>query len=445
MELSSAFGIFTTRHPDQCVRNCSLYELWEECSARLLERVLLPDHRLRSHHPTSRTSRSRKIDSPVTCLCLGAVPFYKGLETTRAFSVGVPASMMDTGCCAIADFKAFSLSVDMSLFPVTLPCAVSTLHSKPCKCSSWRCDADLRAQGILFGEIESIAHEPTVTSVIDRVASRELLLRHCLSPPIIHCESFLQCDCNAENQTRTALTLVLQRCHNLGTALRSIPITWRVQSATSPAEPSSCDAQLAHDLGFVSTVRTLGSSCVKSWNLKSYAFLMFLLSWHVHRDCAFLLAETPRSVSDRCVAEALVQWPPLETVLLNKSKSISSSAASCSTTGSLPRPLCGGIHGLDFHCQTENLLRVRQKLPLAVHWSSILLEMLPAWPTPCLRVIELLFHMWLSCVFIFASTSFEVMCICSRAPAMTSRAFWVPSSSDSSSTRAVVIAVAIVK
>ena len=164
---------------------------------------------------------TRKIDFPVTCLCFGAVPFYKGLQTTRAFSVGVPASMMDTGCCATTDFKAFSLSVDMSLFPMILPCAVSTLHSKPCKCSSWRCNADLRAQGILFGEIDAIAHEPTVTSVIDRVTIHELLLPHCLSPPIIHCESFLQCDCNAESQTRTALTLVLQRCHNLDTALKT--------------------------------------------------------------------------------------------------------------------------------------------------------------------------------------------------------------------------------
>ena len=93
--------------------------------------------------------------------------------------------MMDTGCCAVADFKAFSLPVDMSLFLVTLPCAVFTLHSNPCKCSSWRCNADFRAQDILFGEIESIAHEPTVTSVIDRVTIHELLLRHCLNPPII--------------------------------------------------------------------------------------------------------------------------------------------------------------------------------------------------------------------------------------------------------------------
>ena len=55
----------------------------------------------------------------------------------------------------------------------------------------------------------------------------------------------LQCACGAEGQTRTALTLVLHRCYNLDTALRSIPITWRVQGVTFPVEPSLCDAQLA--------------------------------------------------------------------------------------------------------------------------------------------------------------------------------------------------------
>ena len=186
-------------------------------SARLASsRALSPDYRLPSHHPTHARPGRGKIDSHVTCLCLGAVPFYKGLQTTRAFSVGVlvSASMMDTGCCATADFKAFSLSVDMSLFPVTLPLAISTLHSKPYKRPSWRCSADLRAQGTLFGEIESISHEPTVTSGIDRVTVHELLLRHCLSPPIIHSESFLQCVCSAESQIRIALTLraVLSSC-----------------------------------------------------------------------------------------------------------------------------------------------------------------------------------------------------------------------------------------
>ena len=83
-----SFGILITRHPDQCVRNCSLYELWEECSARLLERMLLPDYWLPSHHSTHARPGLQKFDSPVTCLCLGAMPFYKGLQTARAFSVG---------------------------------------------------------------------------------------------------------------------------------------------------------------------------------------------------------------------------------------------------------------------------------------------------------------------------------------------------------------------
>ena len=249
-------------------------------------------------------------------------------------SVLVPASMMDTGCCAAADFKAFSLSVDMSLFPVTLPWTISTLHSKPCKHLSWRCNPDLRAQCILFGEIESISHEPTVTSGIDRVTIYELLLRHCLSPSIIHCESFLQCACGAESQTRTALTLVLHRCYNLNTALRSIPITWRVQGITFPIEPSQCDAQLA-------------SQFVLCQILKSCACLMLLPSCHVHRECAFLVAKTTHSVSDWCVTEALVQWPTLESVLLDKSKSVTSSAASCSVSVSVPRQTTLRLHPLE--------------------------------------------------------------------------------------------------
>ena len=167
---------------------------------------LLPHCRLPLHHPTRARPGRRKIDSHVTLFMRRAV-----LQRSSSYkSVLVPASTMDTGCCATADFKAFSLSVDMSLFPVTLPWSISTLHWKPCKHLSWRCNPDLRAQCILFGEIESISHEPTVTSGIDRVTIYELLLRHGLSPSITHCESFLQCACGAEGQTRTALTLVLK-------------------------------------------------------------------------------------------------------------------------------------------------------------------------------------------------------------------------------------------
>ena len=44
---------------------------------------------------------------------------------------------------------------------------------------------------------------------------------------------------------------------------------------------------------------------------------MLRASWHVHLDDAFLFAETPCSVSDWCVVEALVQLPPLETARLS--------------------------------------------------------------------------------------------------------------------------------
>ena len=109
---------------------------------------------------------------------------------------------------------------------------------------------------------------------------------------------------------------------------------------------------------------------------------MLLPSWHVHRECAFLLAETPRSVSDWCVAEALVQLPPLESVLLDKSKSVISSAASCSASGSAA-------------CLAD----------------------------PCLHVIELRFHLWHSCslhlrfnqlrsdVYLLASACDDLPCI----------------------------------
>ena len=86
---------------------------------------------------------------------------------------------------------------------------------------------------------------------------------------------------------------------------------------------------------------------------------MLFPSWHVHRECAFLLAETRPSVSDWCVAEALVQRPPLESVLLDKSKSLPLQRLVLHLGLCLDRSLCGGIHGLDFHCRTENMLRLR--------------------------------------------------------------------------------------
>ena len=87
--------------------------------------------------------------------------------------VHLHGSMMDTACCAAVDIRVFSLSVDTSLYPVTLAWAIPTsaLH-----CVVTGTVTSLRAHGILFGKIESVAHQPTVSSEIDRVTTHELLL-----------------------------------------------------------------------------------------------------------------------------------------------------------------------------------------------------------------------------------------------------------------------------
>ena len=107
------------------------HELWEDSPSRLLERAVLPDHRLPLHHLT-HARRHRNIDPHASSLCLKAVPFCKGRHTSRAFSVGVRlhASMMDTACCATVDIRVFSLSVDTSLYPVTLAWAIPGI--RPC-------------------------------------------------------------------------------------------------------------------------------------------------------------------------------------------------------------------------------------------------------------------------------------------------------------------------
>ena len=56
----------------------------------------------------------------------------------------------------------------------------------------------------------------------------------------------------------------------------------------------------------------------------------FLPSCQIYRGYAFLFAATPCSLSRWRVVEALVCWPILTSVLPNKSKSVTSSAASCS-------------------------------------------------------------------------------------------------------------------
>ena len=55
-------------------------------------------------------------------------------------------------------------------------------------------------------------------------------------------------------------------------------------------------------------------------------------SCHVHRGDTFLRPETPASLCDWCVVEALLHSPPQECVMLDKSKSVASSAPSCSAT-----------------------------------------------------------------------------------------------------------------
>ena len=95
------------------------------------------------------------------------------IETTT----GLPQWRWTRGCCATADIRACSLSVDTSLYPVTLPWAISTA---PRSLASALCCGvtvtRLRAHGILLEESEAVVHETTVTSGIDRVTIHELLL-----------------------------------------------------------------------------------------------------------------------------------------------------------------------------------------------------------------------------------------------------------------------------
>ena len=134
----------------------------------------------------------------------------------------------------------------------------------------------------------------------------------------------------------------------------------------------------------VRPVSSLGTS-------RAIVCLMLLPSWHVHCKCAFLLAETPRSVRDRCVAEELVQWPPLESVSLDKSKSATSSAVSCSASGSLPSAATSTA--LTFTVKPRTCCESARNS----FWPFTAAVSFWSWPTPCLHAIELLFHTWLSC------------------------------------------------
>ena len=181
-----------------------------------LERALLPHCRLPSHHPTHARPGRWKIDSHVTCLCAPC-------RSTKVFKLQ-----------------------ERSLSP---------LHSKALRAPFMAVvTLTLRALCILSGEIESIHHEPTVTGGIDRVTIYELLLRHCLSPSIIHCESFLQCACGAESQTRT--------CTDLGS---SPLLQSRHCSQVNPNHLESPGRHLSsRTVTIVMLNWPLSSSCVKS-------------------------------------------------------------------------------------------------------------------------------------------------------------------------------------
>ena len=64
------------------------------------------------------------------------------------------------------------------------------------------------------------------------VTIKDLLLRHRLSPSTSHCEDSFQCASLIESPTGAALALVLRRCYHLDTALRPIPITWKIQTCS---------------------------------------------------------------------------------------------------------------------------------------------------------------------------------------------------------------------
>ena len=135
----------------------------------------------------------------------------------------------------------------------------------------------------------------------------------------------------------------------------------------------------------------------------------FLPSCHVHCGYAFLFAATPCFPSRQRVVEALVRWPLLTSVLPNKFKSVASSTASCSAAGPSRIP----------------------SWPFTVAWSSgaaCLLALLASDEARSSRELSCSLHLRVNFL--------QLVSTCSRAPAMTSLAFWLSFPSSSSSTRA---------
>ena len=119
---------------------------------------------------TQLPAAEKSILTPLPFVWRRAVP----QRSSRHKSVFVPASAVDMGCCAIVDVKVCSLSVDTSLYPVTLP--RSDPHGATLSLAiSLQCGVTvtvtgLRAHVTLFGEIEALIHELTVTQAESTVS-----------------------------------------------------------------------------------------------------------------------------------------------------------------------------------------------------------------------------------------------------------------------------------
>ena len=171
MEPTSSVGILITRHPDQCSRNCSLHELWEDCSSRLLERAVQPDRRLSLHHPTHTAPCHCKIDPNASSLCLAPCRSTKVFELQervrpclgdghgllchcrRQILLAVGGHVSVSRDTSRGDPHGATLS-----FAFFLHCGVTVTVTGP------------RAHVTVFGEIEAVVHDLNVTQAESTVS-----------------------------------------------------------------------------------------------------------------------------------------------------------------------------------------------------------------------------------------------------------------------------------
>ena len=103
----------------------------------------------------------RKIVLPSLAFVWAPCRSTKVFKLQEPFLLATLSSPMDTGCCAAADFKTFSLSVDMSLFPATLlvrsPCytrgLVGALHGVVTLISVHRALFSVKSNPLLVGPL----------------------------------------------------------------------------------------------------------------------------------------------------------------------------------------------------------------------------------------------------------------------------------------------------